>query len=127
MTTTHPQVSWFAGDDWQINALLLDDTGAPFNLGSAVVKWALSSEAGETVIDDADVNVVVVDAAAGLCAIHVPSSMTSPLLQGRYRDSIRIVAAGITSSLCWGYIWVTADPWGATASADAGNIRLVAS
>ena len=32
MTTTHETVNWTAGDDWQINATLLDETGTPFNL-----------------------------------------------------------------------------------------------
>ena len=32
MSTTHPGVYWFAGDDWEIKATLLDENGDPFNL-----------------------------------------------------------------------------------------------
>ena len=60
--STHPDFYWTAGDDWQISATLLDNTGLPFDLsGTPDIRWALVSEkTGETVLTEADVNVVVV-------------------------------------------------------------------
>jgi hypothetical protein len=110
--STHEDYYWTAGDDWQINATLLDYTGAPFDLsGTTQVCWSLKSEAGDTVLTEDDVNIIVVDPTAGQCAIQVPGEMSSPLIEGRYTDMIRIVYAGTTSTLSHGLNWVTADPW----------------
>ena len=112
--STHEDYYWKAGDDWQIDAVLLDNTGAPFDLNaSPELKWSFVSEAGETVLTEADVNIIIMDADAGLCAIQVPSAVSSPLAEGRYTDMIRIVNAGATSTLSHGLNWVTADPWAA--------------
>ena len=113
--STHEDYYWKAGDDWQINATLLDNSGTPFNLNnSPELKWALISEAGETVLTEADVHILIVDADAGQCAIQVPGDVSSPLNEGRYTDMIRIVYAGATSTLSHGLNWVTADPWAGT-------------
>jgi hypothetical protein len=120
MTTTHAQQSWTAGDDWQINATLLDENGAPYNLsgisGTPEIKWALMNRDYKRVLDVADVSIVIVDAAAGKCSINVPAAKTSPLAAGRYTDVIRIVTGGITSTLCYGPLSVMADPWAAQAA-----------
>ena len=116
MTTTHQDHYWHAGDDWQINATLLDANGAPFDLTSeaVVIKWNLYSEAGVSVLDEGDASIVATDPEAGICAIHVPAVKTSPLAEGRYTDMIRIVSTGMTSTLNYGGVWVTVDPWQAT-------------
>ena len=111
MTTTHQLHQWHAGDDWQINATLLDSAGAPFNIaGTPNIKWSLINEAGQKVLTEADGTVVVVDGPAGKCAIQVPAVKTSPLPAGRYTDQIRIVYGGITSTLAYGNNWVVASP-----------------
>lgn len=111
MTTKHTGLEWFAGDDWQINATLLDDKGVPFNLGGATILWALMTPSGKRVLDEDDVNITVVDAIAGKCAIHVAAAITSPLSGGAYTDYIRIISGGITSTLSQGPIQVMDNPW----------------
>ena len=112
MSTTHETINWTAGDDWQIRATLLDDTGTPFNIsGSPPIKWALMNGAGERVLDETDVIIAIVDGVNGKCEIHVPSAKTAPLPAGRYSDIIRIIYGGMTSTLSYGLIYVAADPW----------------
>jgi len=112
MASVHETVNWTAGDAWQINATLVDDTGTPFNLsGSPPIKWALLTEAGQTVLDETDATVVIIDGVNGKCAIQIPAAKTSPLPGGRYSDMIRIIFGGIPSTLSYGLIDVAANPW----------------
>jgi hypothetical protein len=123
MTTTHDPVTWFAGDDWQINATLLDENGNAYNLGQPnTIKWCLMDATYKYALDEGDVSITITDAAAGKCIILVPSAKTSPLSGGKYNDAIRIVIGGITSTLSVGPIFVAADPWAQeTASAAAAK------
>lgn len=112
--STHQDYYWTAGDDWQINATLIDNSGAPFDLsGTPDIKWAFVTEAGDTVLTEADADITVTDAPAGRCAIVVLAAKTSPLIEGRYTDMIRINYGGVPSTLSHGLNWVTADPWAA--------------
>jgi len=131
MTTTHDTINWTAGDDWEIRATLLDDTGTPFNLsGFPPIKWALLNSAGLRALDETDVIITVTDGVAGKCTIHVPSAKTAPLPAGRYSDTIRIIYGGMTSTLSYGLIYVAANPWLAaevvTTVANYDKPRLVA-
>lgn len=112
----HATCHWTAGDDWQINATLLDENGNPFDLATAEIKWALMSGAGQRLLSEDDVVINLTDAAGGKCSINVPAAKTSPLL-GSYTDYIRIIQDGITSTLSWGEIAVSHDPWAAQAAA----------
>ena len=112
MTTTHTPLQWTAGDDWQINATLQDETGAPYDLsGGHTIKWALMTSGFQRALDENDVSISVTDAVAGKITIIIPAPKTSPLPDGRYTDVIRIVIGGITSTLSYGNIQVAADPW----------------
>jgi hypothetical protein len=112
MTTKHQMVSWFAGDDWQINATLLDENGTPFDLsGNPPIKWALMNASFQRALDETDVDISVTDAAAGKCAIIIPAAKSATLAAGRYTDVIRIVFGGMTATLSYGFIYVSADPW----------------
>ena len=111
MTTKHSTMEWFAGDDWQINATLLDDNGEPFNLNSAEILWALISASSKRVLDQEDVNIALTDAVSGKCSIHIPAEKTSPLSGGTYTDYIRVISGGITSTLSTGPIQVQDNPW----------------
>jgi len=113
MTTTHTPLSWTAGDDWQINATLLDENNNPFDLtGSPEIKWALMDGSFQRVLDEHDVSISVTEALTGKCQINIAAATSSPLA-GRYTDVIRIVIGGITSTLSYGTISVAADPWAA--------------
>jgi hypothetical protein len=123
MSTPHFDIYWTAGDDWQIDATLLDETGAPFDLsGTPDIKWALVDAAGSRALDETDATITVTDMAAGICRIEIPATATSPLVGGNYNDVIRIVIDGVTSTLSYGHIHVTADPW---AGATASKLKLV--
>ncbi len=137
MTTTHQATAWFGGDDWQINATLLDENGNPFDLSAeqTEIKWCLLNSNSQEELNETDVTISIVGAAAGQCSIMVPATVTSPLAGGKYTDFIRIVIGGITSTLSTGSIYVTADPWMALSAAAAAvasppqlrRLRVVAS
>jgi len=111
MITNHESLYWTAGDDWQIDATLLDENGDPFNLNGATIKWALMNSAFQKVLDESDVTISVIDPLEGTCSILIPAAETSALAAGRYADVIRIVIGGITSTLSYGLIFVAPDPW----------------
>jgi hypothetical protein len=124
MTTTHSAISWFAGDDCQIDVTLLDETGAPFDLtGPPEIKWVLLDGNGQHVLDTADVAISIIDAAAGKCSIIIPAAKTSPLPGGRYTDVIRIVIGGVTSTLSVGVVNVAPDPWYVAVAAESESRR----
>jgi hypothetical protein len=113
MTTTHPAMDWFAGDDWEINATLLDEHGNPYDLSQPhEIKWALANSNQTVVLAETDVVVSIVDPPTlGQCVISVPAAKTATLAGGHYNDAIRLVVGGVTSTLSTGPIYVTADPW----------------
>ena len=119
--TAHPAFQFVAGDDWEIRATLLDENGVPYNLGSATVKWLMyggGNSAGggvQPVLDDGDYSLSIVDAAAGTCSIKVLSARSATIKGGQYRDTIRIVSGGVTSTLSMGVIYVTDNPWAVVA------------
>jgi hypothetical protein len=119
----HPACRWTAGDDWQINATLLDENGDAFDLTAVEIKWALMSEAWQRLLSEDDVVISVTDAVGGKCSISVPAAKTSPLL-GSYTDYIRIIHDGITSTLSYGEISVERDPWAAPEAAATARQSL---
>jgi hypothetical protein len=116
MTTTHTPIVWFAGDDWEIRATLLDENGNPYDLTAAQIKWALIDKNASRVLDENDISVTLTDPVVGQCSIIIAAAKTSPLSGGNYSDVIRIVTGGITSTLSVGPVFVTADPWVAATS-----------
>jgi hypothetical protein len=124
MTTVHKPLTWFAGDDWEIRATLIDEAGQPYDLsGSHTIKWALVDSAHHKVLDETAADITIVDGPAGKCRILIPADKTTKLLAGHYQDAIRIVIGGITSTLSTGPMFVAADPWLAAAVA---KLRQVA-
>ena len=124
MTTTHTLFEFVAGDDWQISAELLDQNGNPYNLTNAQILWTLVNNAGQRILQPADVAISITNAALGLCSITVPSSKTTAIFGGRYNYALRIVTGGVTSTLCIGPIQIIADPW--KVATTAATLRLVA-
>ena len=110
MTTHHTIVDFYAGDDWEICATLLDENGDPYNLSPLPdIQWALMNYNQQRVLNGTDVSISVTDAAAGKCSILVPSEKTSALTTGLYSDVLRITTGGITSTLAVGNIHVVSD------------------
>lgn len=119
-TTTHPAFKFFGGDDWQIEATLTDETGAPLDLTDAQILWTMNDSKGMRVLEDSDFTITVVDAPGGICSIKVPSTRTTEIAGATYSDAFRIVTGdGVTSTLSVGTIYVTADPFVAAVEAKA--------
>jgi hypothetical protein len=117
------QANMFAGDDWEIRATLLDQSGTPYNLtGTPVILWTLMDRQEHRVIESNEVNISVLDAAAGKCSIVVPHTITTRLPSDIYTDALRINVGGVVSTLSTGQIQVIADPWKV---AVAGALRTV--
>jgi hypothetical protein len=118
-------MDWFAGDDWQINATLLDVNGDPFDLSVPnEIQWALLDNRGQRVLDEDDASITITEALAGKCTIVVAAAKTAPLPTGHFSDAIRIVQGGITSTLTQGLIYVTANPWALQAAARPALRRI---
>ena len=111
MTTRHKLISWTAGDDWEIDAILLHADGTPYDLtGPHTIKWALQTAAGARVLDETDVDITTIDALSGSIAIKIAATLSSPLA-GVYTDTLRIVISGVTSTVLCGRINIVVDPW----------------
>jgi hypothetical protein len=124
MTVHAIQTNMFAGDDWEIRATLLDQDGNPYNLsGTPVILWTLMDENEVRVIQTNEVNISVLDAAAGKCSIIVPHAITTRLPSDIYTDALRINIGGVVSTLSTGQIQVIADPF-KVAAAMAGRRTL---
>jgi hypothetical protein len=128
--STHPLEQMFAGDDWEINATLLDENGKPYDLtGSPVIKWTLLDGQGTRMIADAEITVVVTDALNGLCTITVAGSVTTRLTEDMYTDVLRLIISNVTSTLCSGQIMVFSDPFktvgASVATAESDQDQLV--
>ena len=86
MSTTHAAIDFYAGDDWEIRATLLDENGEPYNLAPVpTIEWALMDRNYNRVINGADVSISVTVAAEGKCAILVPSTATGARDRHLYR------------------------------------------
>jgi hypothetical protein len=114
MTTTHTVFNFVGGDDWEINAKLLDENDDPYDLTNAIIKWTLIDKAGHHVLEDDDIALAIIDALGGVCSIMVPSTKTTEIATGRYTDALRIITGGITSTLSIGPVQVITDPWRVT-------------
>jgi hypothetical protein len=112
MTSKHPRIEFAAGDDWEIQVTLLDETGRPYNLsfGNPVVKWRLMNVYGVAVIGD-DAQITIVDAINGIVLVSVPSAITSPVVGGLYMDSLRLTMGNETGTMLTGLVEVRGNPW----------------
>ena len=88
--TSHDYVEMRAGDDWTIQATLLNPDGSPYNLTNALLEWILIGPDGQGAITSGyTVSVVGSDPTQGLAVIQVSSALTGPLEAGYYMDSLR--------------------------------------
>jgi hypothetical protein len=112
MTTAHPPIQFFAGDDWEIQATLLDEEGVPYDLtqGSPVIKWRLMDFRYVAIIGDEAI-ITFLNAPNGLVSIKIAGSVTTILNTGLYSDALRLVMGGESGTLLGGPIAVVADPW----------------
>jgi hypothetical protein len=109
--TEHDIIDWVAGDDWEVQATLIDESGQPYDLNGVDIKYALLNAAYQRVLDNSHVDITFLNAAAGKCSIVIPAEVTKTLSGGKYQDVIRVVSGGITSTLAYGPVWISSDPF----------------
>jgi len=123
----HAMVPLVGGDDWQLNATMLDPDGNPLDISAATVKWTIVNKAGQPVLGPGDFTINL-GAETGTCSVSIPSTTTTRL-SGQYTDHWRVVLNGITQTLLCGPISVAADPFAALAVApsESAGVALLAS
>jgi hypothetical protein len=107
----HLAIEFVAGDDWEIDAVLADADGAPYDLTSATVLWTMVDRLWAPAIDKADVVITITDAVAGKCMVQIPATVTTLLDAGAYMDFFRISNGVVMATLLMGFVYVTRDPW----------------
>jgi hypothetical protein len=112
MTTKHPLIEFVAGDDWEIQATLLDENGNAYNLtGAHTIKWRLVANSnGLAVIGDEAV-ITTINAINGIVSVMIPSSVTASVAGGRYTDFLRLIMSGETGTLLTGQVNVISNAW----------------
>lgn len=112
----HEYVDMFAGDDWAIGGLLLDQDDQPCDLTGASIGWILVDPNGAAVIGaNTGYTINILDPATdGKIIVSVPRTETAQLSAGRYTDGIRMAGANGKVSTMWeGHIGVNVTPFGA--------------
>ena len=125
MTTAHPPIQFFAGDDWEIQATLLDETGTPYDLSgspSPIIKWRLMDFRYTAIIGDEAI-ITILDPLNGFVSVKVAGSVTTILNTGLYSDALRLVMAGQSGTLLGGPVAVVADPWAKPEGLQMSNRR----
>lgn len=112
-TIPHALQSFVIGDDWQIIGRLTDENGIALDpTGATSAVWKLDDETGLIqVVPPLTLGAGVTIGAdpTGISAVPValitlPSTSTATLTPGTYRDQLRLVLAGITSTFWQGPI-----------------------
>jgi hypothetical protein len=112
MPTIHAAQSFFLGDDWQIIGRLTDENGVALDpTGASSATWKLDDETGTSSLFNLTLGAGVTIGAdpTGISAVPValitlPAAQTATLMPGTYRDQLRLVLAGVTSTFWQGQI-----------------------
>jgi len=111
MIALHPTQTFIAGDDWIIAGRLMDELGAPLDPTPATaIIWKLNDVSGGNLItlslgDGIGVGAIPNWLVPGVI-ITVPNATTGALAPGIYRDQLRAVMTGLTSTFWQGPIEV---------------------
>jgi hypothetical protein len=89
--THHDYVELRAGDDWIIQATLLNPDGSAYDLTNATVEWILLGPDGMTAIDQGWTFQVAEPATGGQGVVLVDNKLTAPLAPGYYMDALRAI------------------------------------
>jgi hypothetical protein len=87
--THHDYVELRAGDDWIIQATLLNPDGSPYDLTNATVEWILIGPDGLAAIITGYTFQVATDPTQGMGVVLVDNTLTVELAPGYYMDSLR--------------------------------------
>jgi hypothetical protein len=111
-TPPHTLQAFYVGDDWQIIGRLTDENGVALDpTGASSAVWKLDDETGTSSLFTLTLGAGVTIAAdpTGISAVPValitlPAVQTATLQPGTYRDQLRLVLAGVTSTFWQGPI-----------------------
>jgi hypothetical protein len=111
-TIPHTLQSFVIGDDWPIIGRLTDELGNPFDPTSAAsAAWKIDDETGLINYFTLTLGAGIVIAAdptgvspVPVCLITLPAASTATLTPGTYRDQLRLVISGQTSTFWQGPI-----------------------
>lgn len=110
--TVHEDIELRAGDDWEIDGTLQDESGNALDITSATLEWMLRDNNGDIVLDGIHPTIAVVGPSTqGQVSITVPATMTVQLDPGRYTDAFRVTIVGHPAVTWVGQILVAANPW----------------
>jgi len=84
-----------AGDDWQLDAVLLDASGNLLNLTGATLTWTLIDSFGWTA---PATHTITLGANPGECTVKVAAANSSPIKGGGYMAYWRVTSGGITQT-----------------------------
>lgn len=109
-TIPHALQSFVIGDDWQIIGRLTDENGNALDpTGASSAVWKLDDETGTsslfTLTLGAGVTIGTDPTAIStvpVVLITLPAASTTTLMPGTYRDQLRLVLAGVTSTFWQG-------------------------
>ena len=97
-----------AGDDWQLDAVLLDASGNPLNLTGATLTWTLIDSFGWTA---PATHTITLGANPGECIVKVAAANSSPIKGGGYMAYWRVTISGLVQTpLVWP-LGIHADPF----------------
>ena len=109
--TIHALQSFFIGDDWIINGALTDELNNPIDPTPATsITWKLDDETGQTnlfTLTKAGGGIVVgsiPNSTVPGVIITLPAASTTTLTPGTFRDQLRAVIGGQTSTYWQGPI-----------------------
>jgi hypothetical protein len=106
----HPNIELTGGDDWQLDATLLDPEGEPIDLSTATVVWTLTNDQGWVVLGESDFTIRLGDE-IGQAVVEISAEVTSQIATGLYQDFWRVTANEVTQTLLYGSLVVRADPF----------------
>jgi hypothetical protein len=97
-----------AGDDWQLDAVLLDASGNPLDLTAATLAWTLIDSSGWTA---PATHTIVLGANPGECSVKIAAADSTALKGGGYMAYWRVTIGGLVQTpLAWP-LGIHADPF----------------
>jgi hypothetical protein len=106
----HRRLELVAGDDWQLDATMLDPLGNPIDLSTATVQWTLLDSFGYRAVAPSDYTISL-GADPGSATVKVAASHSTHIRGGGYTDFWRVTSNNVTQTLLDGVISVYGDPF----------------
>jgi hypothetical protein len=105
----HHRLELVAGDDWQLDATMLDPSGEPIDLTDAILEWTLLNSKGFRVVNPGDYNITI-GSEPGTVTVKITAASSALIAPGAHTDWWRVTVDGIAQTLLSGDIGVHSDP-----------------